>query len=130
VAPRAARSADRPTLGRTDLRAGRRPDRAVDERCPPSLPRRAGCPAGKVSRAMSEPMPDTGLSPLEETLSRLVPLPSGLSRERLLFEAGRAAARPGRRWPVLAAASSLFAFVLGLQLLTRPAPSLSARTAI
>ena len=55
---------------------------------------------------MSEPMPDTGLSPLEETLSRLVPLPGGLSRERVLFEAGRAAARPGRRWPVLAAASS------------------------
>ena len=77
---------------------------------------------------MSESMPDAGLSPLEETLSRLVPLPGGLLRDRVLYEAGRASAQAGRRWPVLAAASSLLASILGLLLLTRPAPSVIERT--
>ena len=79
---------------------------------------------------MSESLPDAGLSTLEEALGRLTPLPGGLSRDRVLFEAGRTAARPGRRWPVLAAASSLLATVLGLLLLTRPAPSVVERTVL
>ena len=78
---------------------------------------------------MSEPLPDAGLSALEETLGQLTPSPGGLSRERVLFDAGRASARPGRIWPVLTAVSSLAAVVLGL-LLMRPVPSVVERTVI
>ncbi|MBI1917027.1 MAG: hypothetical protein HYS12_20145 [Planctomycetes bacterium] len=79
---------------------------------------------------MSESLPDAGLSTLEEALGRLTPLPGSLSRDRVLFEAGRASARPGRRWPLLAATSSLLATVLGLLLLARPAPSVVERTVL
>jgi hypothetical protein len=39
-----------------------------------------------------------------ERLSRFTPDGSGLDRDALLFAAGRAAARPGRRWRVVAGA--------------------------
>jgi hypothetical protein len=61
------------------------------------------------------------MSPLEAALGQLAPAAGALSRERVLFEAGRASARPGRTWPLLAGASSLLASVLALVLLTRPA---------
>jgi hypothetical protein len=42
--------------------------------------------------------------PLAERLSRFTPDAGGLDRDALLFAAGRASARPGRRWMALAAA--------------------------
>ena len=42
--------------------------------------------------------------PLAERLSRFTPDGSGLDRDALLFAAGRASARPNRRWVALAAA--------------------------
>jgi hypothetical protein len=60
---------------------------------------------------MPEPF-DPELTPLEASLARLVPRADKLSRERMLFEAGRSSVRPGRLWPALAALSSLAALVL------------------
>jgi len=42
--------------------------------------------------------------PVSERLSRFTPDASGLDRDALLFEAGRASARPGWHWKGLAAA--------------------------
>ncbi len=42
--------------------------------------------------------------PLAERLSRFTPDGGGLDRDALLFAAGRASARPNRRWVALAAA--------------------------
>jgi len=42
--------------------------------------------------------------PLAERLSRFTPDAGGLDRDALLFAAGRASARPGRRWKALAGA--------------------------
>lgn len=67
---------------------------------------------------MPEPF-DSELTPLEASLARLVPRAEGLSRERMLFEAGRDSARHGRLWPALAALSSLATLVLAGMLLTR-----------
>ena len=44
------------------------------------------------------PEPD----PLTDALAKFTPVP-GFDRDALLFEAGRRAARPSRRWPVVAA---------------------------
>ena len=52
--------------------------------------------------------------PLAERLSRFTPDGSGLDRDALLFAAGRASARPGRRWKAVAgalAASQLLTLV-------------------
>ena len=53
--------------------------------------------------------------PLAERLSRFTPDAGGLDRDALLFAAGRASARPGRRWKALAgalAASQVLTLVL------------------
>ena len=42
--------------------------------------------------------------PLAERLSRFTPDAGALDRDALLFAAGRASARPGRRWKALAGA--------------------------
>lgn len=42
--------------------------------------------------------------PLAESLSRFTPDSAGLDRDTLLFAAGRASARPNRRWQVVAGA--------------------------
>jgi hypothetical protein len=42
--------------------------------------------------------------PFAERLSRFTPDGSGLDRDALLFAAGRASARPGRRWRAVAGA--------------------------
>jgi hypothetical protein len=59
------------------------------------------------------------LNPLESSLARLVPRVEGLSRERMLFEAGRSCGRPGRLWPTLTGLSSLTALVMAAWMLTR-----------
>jgi len=59
-------------------------------------------------------------------LSRFTPSPVGLDRDAVLFAAGRASARPGRKWPTLAAllalsqALTLALLVTGTQ--TAPVP--------
>ena len=63
--------------------------------------------------------------PLAERLSRFTPDAGGLDRDALLFAAGRASVRPGRRWMALAgtlAASQLLTLVL-LWPHTPPGPS-------
>ncbi len=53
--------------------------------------------------------------PLAESLSRFTPDATGLDRDALLFAAGRASARPSRRWQSLAgvlAASQLLTLIL------------------
>lgn len=67
---------------------------------------------------MSELTPE--LMALEATLRDLLPSEGGLDRERVLFEAGRASARPGWGWPVATLLASATAVALGLVLLVRP----------
>jgi hypothetical protein len=56
-----------------------------------------------------------------ERLSKFTPDGSGLDRDRLLFEAGRASVRPRRGWPALCAALAAAQLVtLGLWLWPRP----------
>jgi hypothetical protein len=63
----------------------------------------------------------TDLKELEWALASLTPR-CGLDRSEVLFRAGRASAPRGWGWPV-AACSSLLAAVLGILLLSRPAPT-------
>jgi hypothetical protein len=60
--------------------------------------------------------------PLTALLSKWTPDASGLDRETLLFAAGRASARPNRRWMALAAAlaASQLGTILLLWLPTKP----------
>ena len=61
--------------------------------------------------------------PLEDSLSRFTPSPGGLDRDALLFAAGRASARPGRRWPTVAALLALSqALTLALLVTGTPPP--------
>lgn len=50
--------------------------------------------------------------PLIQRLSQLTPDANGLDRDTLLFAAGRASARPDRRWPALAGALALSQVVI------------------
>ncbi len=80
---------------------------------------------------MSGPYPDAPLTPLEEALRRLAPLPAALQRDRVMFEAGRASARSARPWQAAAATSALAAVALGAVLLFhRPAPVVVERTIV
>jgi hypothetical protein len=75
--------------------------------------------------------PDEDLTPLESVLQGLRPSSGTLSRDRVLFEAGRSAARPGRAWPTLAVLSTTVATVLALVLLFgRPGPQIVERTVV
>lgn len=64
---------------------------------------------------------DKELTALETALSGLAPAPAP-DRDRILFEAGRAAARPPRLWPLTAAALALVSAGLGWALWLRPGP--------
>jgi hypothetical protein len=71
--------------------------------------------------------------PLIRQLSRFTPDGSGLDRDALLFAAGRAAARPSRRWQVLAgalAASQLVTLGLFLSLTALPSAQTHHRVGI
>jgi hypothetical protein len=59
---------------------------------------------------------------LEQRLSRFTPDGSGLDRDALLFAAGRASARPGRRWMTLAGALAVSQLLTLALLWPRPAP--------
>ena len=59
--------------------------------------------------------------PVDELLSRFTPDGSGLDRDALLFAAGRASARPNRRWVVLAACLAVSQVVTLAALWPRPA---------
>jgi hypothetical protein len=61
--------------------------------------------------------------PLEDSLSRFTPSPGGLDRDGLLFAAGRASARPARKWPTVAALLALSqALTLALLVAGTPTP--------
>jgi hypothetical protein len=66
---------------------------------------------------------DPDLEALEGSLRRLAPRPAGVHRDRLMFRAGQAAASGRWPWPLATVLSSVLAAVLGVALLTRPAPS-------
>ena len=62
--------------------------------------------------------------PLAERLSRFTPDAAGLDRDTLLFAAGRASARPNRRWQVITGALAVCQLLtlMGLWPRTPPAP--------
>lgn len=76
---------------------------------------------------MSERSPDPSLTALEAALASLAPQPARLNRDRLLFEAGRRAARPSRLWPVSAVTLACVALAQAGILLLRPAPAVVER---
>ena len=59
--------------------------------------------------------------PVEESLSRFTPSLGGIDRDAILFAAGRASARPDRKWPTLAALLAL-SQILTVWLLLSPGP--------
>jgi hypothetical protein len=61
--------------------------------------------------------------PFAERLSRFTPAAAGLDRDALLFNAGRASARPARRWQALAGVLAA-AQLVTLALLLWPRPAL------
>lgn len=72
---------------------------------------------------MSERANESPLIDLERALLALAPTPPALDRDRLLYEAGRRAARRrGRVWPAATAALTLLALALGGVLVLRPTP--------
>jgi hypothetical protein len=60
--------------------------------------------------------------PLLERLSRFTPDAGGLDRDKLLYAAGRASARPNRGWIALAAALAVTQVLTVVLLWPRPAP--------
>jgi hypothetical protein len=58
--------------------------------------------------------------PLAEKLGRLTPDTTGLDRDALLFQAGRASAHPRRVWPALAGLLAMSQAATLLFFLTRP----------
>jgi hypothetical protein len=67
------------------------------------------------------------LAPFADALKKLAPQPAHLSRDALLFEAGKAAATPrlaGWAWPSTAAAFAGVSFVLGAFLLSSDPPTI------
>ena len=69
---------------------------------------------------MSDTPHDPRLTALEAALATLQPAAPLLSRDRLMFEAGRRAVRPSRFWPLATVGSSLIAVILGLMLYLQP----------
>ena len=66
------------------------------------------------------------LTDLAAALGQLRPT-AAIERDRLLYEAGRAAAPAGWKWPLAAGVTSLLAVILGLVLVFRPAPAPEVR---
>jgi hypothetical protein len=58
------------------------------------------------------------LNEFEKKLKALEPLPGGLARDRLLFEAGRRSAKSLRVWPASSACLALVCVALSVRLLT------------
>src|SRR6185369_6958524 len=86
----------RASVGRPSVRGDRRTCGLFREHRVSPLQRGDRLSAPHAGCAMSEPV--------SERLSRFTPDASGLDRDALLFEAGRASARPSWRWKGLAAA--------------------------
>src|SRR5271169_137423 len=64
------------------------------------------------------------LSDLERSLAGLQPATAGFDRDRLMFQAGRAAATRRRwRWPAATGLMTAVAACLGLLLVLRPEPA-------
>ena len=60
--------------------------------------------------------------PLEDGLSRFTPSLGNLDRDAILFAAGRASARPGRKWSAVAALLALSQALTLALLVTTPTP--------
>ena len=71
---------------------------------------------------MSEAHDRSEINALESALGKLSPSPAALDRDRLMFQAGRVAARRPWLWPAVAGAASLTAAALALVLVFRSAP--------
>ena len=61
--------------------------------------------------------------PLAEHLSRFTPDPGDLDRDAVLFAAGRASARPDRRWPALVGALATCQVLTLVLLWPEPVPA-------
>jgi hypothetical protein len=68
------------------------------------------------------------LNKLENALRGLAPVPVQMDRDRLMFDAGRAARPAGWKWPMATGIVSLIACVLGVCLMLRPEPMVIERT--
>src|SRR5205814_842686 len=107
-----------PALGRADLRRDRAAPGVLPERRAPAVPGRAG-PIAREARATMDTSgraPQGDLNDLERRLAGWRPAASGLDRDRLMFEAGRASARPGRRERIGSVSLACLALVLGVLL--------------
>src|SRR5262245_12822464 len=108
-----ARDHHRPPVGRFNVRTDRRTDRRIGGHVLAALCRRRGfappqngCP---MPDRQDDLNPGSDLAPFADALKRLAPQPAHLSRDALLFEAGKAAASsrlPLWAWP---AATAVFA---------------------
>lgn len=74
---------------------------------------------------------DPALSPIEAALAALAPARSPVDRDRIMFAAGRASARPSRGfrvpWAAVAAGFALISAVEGMLLTYKPAPGVIVR---
>ena len=75
---------------------------------------------------MSQEPSDPELTDIESALGQLVPVPSRLDRDRLMFDAGAALVRPAPRrkwvWPSLAATLAVGLASESFVLAVRPGP--------
>ena len=69
-----------------------------------------------------EPPGDPALRAVEDYLTGLAPAAPELSRDRLLYEAGRRSAGPGRAWPAATLVFAGLAVAMGVRDYTRPEP--------
>ncbi len=83
---------------------------------------------------MSQRSSDSELNDIESALGRLVPVPSRLDREALMFQAGAASARTAVRsrlvWPSIAATLAVALVAESLVLAVRPGPRVIERVVV
>src|SRR5262245_63231326 len=76
---------------------------------------------------MSESPLPPDLAAVRAALGGLAPAAPALDRDRLMYEAGRAARPTGRAWPLAAAAFAGLSALLGYRVATAPGPSVVER---
>jgi hypothetical protein len=83
---------------------------------------------------MSQESFDPELTDIESALGQLAPVPSRLDRDKLMFEAGAALARPARQrgwvWPSIAATLAVVLASESLVLAVRPGPRVIERVVV
>ncbi|HEV2971648.1 MAG TPA: hypothetical protein VGY55_16850 [Pirellulales bacterium] len=83
---------------------------------------------GGEGRGASDEGADERNDPIVEQFLRFTPDPAGLDRDALLFAAGRASARPSRRWQALAGALAACQLLNLAVLWPRPSPPTPSAT--